>query len=372
MLHTFCLVDNGNGRRETHLPIRGQDATSLITPDDIRAAARRMEGRVLRTPLRRSEWLSSAVAADVYLKLETLQPSFSYKIRGALNAVLVQKERDNRSAVVTASAGNHGRALAQAASAMGLKLTVYVPSTAPHVKIDAIRATGAEIRPCSDYDETERRAKEHARQFRAVYISPYSHVDVIAGAGTVGLEILEDLPEVDTIVVPVGGGGLISGIAIAARETGTAAVAGVEVEASCPFTKSLAAGRIVSVNVGPTLADGLAGNLDPETITFDIVRQLVAQIAVVSEDEIGAAIRGIATEERLIAEGAAATAVAAVLAREVPEGSAPEARHRARSEWGWGPTSAEKSSRRLTHLGQRIAVVLTGANIDPDTLRAII
>lgn len=244
--------------------------------------------------------------------------------------------------MVTASAGNHGRALAQAASAVGLTLTAYVPATAPRVKIDAIRAAGAEVRLCTDYDETEWRAKEHARQVGAVYISPYSDADVIAGAGTVGLEILEDRPDVDTIVVPVGGGGLISGIAIAAHETGTAAVAGVEVEASCPFTRSLAAGRIVSIDVGPTLADGLAGNLDPETITFDIVRQLVAQIVVVSETEIGAAIRGIATEERLIAEGAAAAAVAAVF------------------------------SRRLTGHPQRIAVVLSGANIDPEKLRAII
>jgi threonine dehydratase len=305
---------------------------------------------VLRTPLRRSPWLSSAVAADVYLKLETLQPAFSYKIRGAWNAVLALRERGEASGIVTASAGNHGRALAHAATAAGFDVTVYVPATAPRVKVDAIRAEGADLRECTDYDEAESGAKEHAQRTGAIYISPYSHPDVIAGAGTVGLEILEDLPTVDTIVVPVGGGGLISGVAIAVHESG-AAVAGVEAEASCPFTQSLAAGRVVAITVRPTLADGLAGNLDPDTITFDTVRRLVAQIALVSEEEIRAAIRGVAIEERLIAEGAAATGVAALLAR---------------------VRGAPQRSGVLSDLGQRVAVVLTGANIDPETLRAII
>ena len=291
--------------------------------------------------------MSSALAADVYLKLETLQTSFSYKIRGAWNVVLAIRERGEAPAIVTASAGNHGRALAHAAKGAGLAVTVYVPATAPRIKVDAIRAAGADVREVEDYDAAEAHAKADARRTGATYISPYSHPDVIAGAGTVGLEILEDLPGVDTIVVPVGGGGLVSGIAIAARGSG-AAVAGVEVEASCPFTQGLAAGRIVTIDVKPTLADGLAGNLDPETMTFDLVRQLVSQIAVVSEDEVRAAIRGVAVEERLIVEGSAATGVAAVLSR----GTA--------------------GSGSLKALGQRVAVVLTGANIDPEKLRAII
>jgi threonine dehydratase len=305
---------------------------------------------VLRTPLRRSPWLSAAVAADVYLKLETLQPAFSYKIRGAWNAVLALRERGEASAIVTASAGNHGRAIAHAAKAAGFPVTVYVPATAPRVKVDAIRASGADVRESRDYDEAESEAKENGRRTGAIYISPYSHPDVIAGAGTVGLEILEDLPDADTVVVPVGGGGLISGVAIAVHESGTA-VAGVEAEASCPFTQSLAAGRIVAITVRPTLADGLAGNLDPETMTFDIVRRLVAQIAVVSEEQIRAAIRGVALEERLIAEGAAATGVAALLAR---------------------ARGAPDGIGGLKDPGQRVAVVLTGANIDPAKLRAII
>ena len=214
----------------------------------------------------------------MFLKLETLQPTFSYKIRGAFNAVLKLAEaRGEAPPLVTASAGNHGRALAHAARIAGLRLTVYVPSTAPRAKIDAIRDSGAELRTCADYDEAEVRAREHGADGRALFVSPYSHPDVIAGAGTIGLEILEDLPDVDSIVVPVGGGGLVSGIAIAAKAiSDRVAIVGVEVEASQAFTKSLAAGRIVPIDVGPTLADGLAGNLDPDAITFDLVQRLVS------------------------------------------------------------------------------------------------
>jgi threonine dehydratase len=300
---------------------------------------------VVRSPLRHSAWLSSTVEADVFLKLETLQPTFSYKIRGALNAVLSLAEARGADApvLVTASAGNHGRALAHAAREAGMTLTVYVPENAPRTKIDAIRRLGGTLRPCRDYDEAEARAKEHGATGEALFVSPYSHPDVIAGAGTVGLEILEADPAIDAVVVPIGGGGLISGIAIAAREAGGRSnVVGVEVEASCPFTRSLAAGRIVPISVGPTLADGLAGNLDPDTVTFDIVRRLVSRVALVSEPELEAAIAGLAGEERLIAEGAGATGVAAVLARKVGD------------------------------RGQRIAVVVSGANIDLEKLKRLI
>jgi threonine dehydratase len=270
----------------------------------------------------------------VFLKLETLQPTFSYKIRGATNAVLTLLERSStdRPPLVTASAGNHGRALAFAAGAAGLPLTVYIAANAPRTKIDAIRAAGAELRPCADYDEAERRAKEHGARGEALFVSPYAHPDVIAGAGTVALEILEDDPGVNTVVAAIGGGGLISGIGIAAN--GRARVAGAEVEASSPFTRSLAAGRIVPIDVGDTVADGLSGNLDPDSPTFDLVRSLVDQIAVVSEEETLDAIRFIAREERLIIEGAAAVAIAAV------------------------------RTRKVDLQGKRTAVVLSGANID--------
>jgi threonine dehydratase len=280
---------------------------------------------------------------DVRLKLETLQPSFSYKIRGAFNVVLRLIEAGGpRPTLVTASAGNHGRALGHAAAEAGLALTVYAPEGAPQVKLDAIRRTGAVLRECRDYDDAERQAKQHAASGKASYISAYAHLDVIAGAGTVGLEILEEWPDVDDIVVPIGGGGLISGIAVAAEGSARTSVIGVEVEASAPFTHSIEAGRIVEIDVKPTLADGLAGNLDPDTPTFDIVRRLVRRIHVVSESHLEEAIRGIAAEERLIVEAAGAAAVAALVAG------------------------------RMEVRGRNVAVVLSGANIDLKTFRKIV
>ena len=299
---------------------------------------------MLRTPLRASPWLSAHASADVRLKLEVLQPAFSFKIRGAFNAILRLVEGGGRDVppLVTASAGNHGRALAHAARAAGFSLTVYSPKDAPRSKLDAIRAAGASLELCADYDEAEQRAKAHGQTGTALFISPYSHADVIAGAGTVGVEILDEWPAVDVIVVPIGGGGLISGIAVAAAAHGTADVAGVEVEASNPFTHSLAAGRIVSIDVKPTLADGLAGNLDPDSVTFEIVRTLVKTIAVVSEESLREAIALTLERERVVAEGAGAAAIAAVL------------------------------SNALDLRDRRVAVIVSGGNIDSEKLKQLI
>lgn len=312
---------------------------------DIRAAAGRVHGRVLRTPLRRSEWLSEAAGAGVWLKLEAVQPTSSYKIRGAFNAALRVREQAagvEPPRLVTASAGNHGRALAHAAKALNLPLTVFIAADAPRAKADAIRAAGAELRECRDYDEAERQAKAHAAGGGGLFVSPYSHPDVIAGAGTIGLELLEDLPSIDTVVVPVGGGGLISGIGIAVKALSPATrVVGVEVAASCPFTASLAAGRLVTIEVGRSLADGLTGNLDPDTITLDIVRAVVDQIVVVDEMPLGRALAGVLTNEHILIEGAAATGPAAVLSGQI-------------------------------ELKGNAAVILTGANIDAERLVGVL
>lgn len=306
----------------------------------MRAAAERIRGRVLRTPVRHSPWLSRVSGGTVLLKLETLQPTHSYKLRGATNAVRRLLDRGDSGSIVTASAGNHGRAMAHAAAEAGVPLTVYAPAKAPRTKLEAIRALGATLCLADDYDEAERQAKGHAAAGDAVYVSPYAHPDVIAGAGTVALEIREDVPEVDVVVASIGGGGLISGIAIALE--GQAEAAGVEVEASTPFTTSLAAGRITTIDVRETLADGLSGNLDPDTPTFAIVRDQVSRIAVVSEAEVKTAIRDVATHERLIVEGATAAAVAAV------------------------------ASGRFTLTGRTAVIVLSGANIDLDVLRGLL
>jgi threonine dehydratase len=317
----------------------------MATPvDDVRRAAARLRGRVLRTPLRRSEWLSGARGADVHLKLEVVQPTSSYKIRGAFNAALRLREHSatDTPRLVTASAGNHGRALAFAARELALPLTVFIAADAPRAKIDAIRAAGAELRECRDYDEAEREAKRHAASGAGLFISPYWHPDVIAGAGTIGLELLEDLPAIDAVVVPVGGGGLISGIGRVMKALSPhTRVVGVEVAASCPFTKSLAAGRIVPIDVGPSLADGLTGNLDPDTTTFDIVREVVDEIVVVEEAHVRRAVADVVTNEHLVAEGAAAVGPAAILSGQL-------------------------------NVKGTVAVILTGANIDADRLCSVL
>lgn len=289
---------------------------------DIYAARQRLLPVLRATPMLPSEWLSSIADADVHLKIESLQPTHSFKIRGALNALLKIAE-DARSkgreapSVVTASAGNHGSAVAMASAWLGIRAIVFAPASLPETKKAAIRRHGAELRDDPpDYDAAERDARSYAMTGDAIYLSPYNHADVIAGAGTAALEILDALPALDVIVVPVGGGGLASGIAIAMKAARPhVTVIGVEVQASTPCAASLARGSIAEIRPQPSLADGLTGNLEAGSITFDLVRRYVDRVINVSEAELARAIHGLAAEEHLIAEGAGAAATAAVLAR---------------------------------------------------------
>jgi threonine dehydratase len=326
---------------ECGLWIADSDCGLPVTLADIERARSRLARHLRITPLLESAWLSGIVHSDVRLKLESMQVSNSFKVRGALNA-LARLREDGRhgSRVVTASAGNHGRAIAWAAALTSFRATVFTPRTAPAAKLDAIRASGADLRAeCDDYEDAERRALEFAQVETATFISPYNHEDVIAGAGTLALEIVEAWPEVDTVVVPIGGGGLISGIAIAIKATrASVEVIGVEAEASQAFTAARNAGRIVRIDVKPTIADGLGGNVESGTLTWPYIRDLVDRIVTVSEDELRASIRGLVAQEHLVAEGAGAAGVAAIV------------------------------STRAGIDGRRTAVVLSGANIDLATL----
>jgi threonine dehydratase len=318
-----------------------------MTIADIIEARRRIGPHIRRTPLLPSAWLSALTGADVRLKLESLQLTNSFKLRGAVNATAAFVERRRGSAepagtIVTASAGNHGRAMAYAAELMGLRLVVFTPRSAPRAKLDHIARHGADLRPAPTYEESERLAKAFAAEMGATYISPYSHPDVVAGAATVAVEILEDWPEADMILASVGGGGLVSGIGIAARAlAGRVEVAGVECEASPAFHEALKAGRIVEVEVRPTLADGLAGNMDPESITFDLVRRFVDRTVLAPEAAVADAMRGLFEEERVVAEGAGATAVAALLGG-------------------------------LWVRGRKVAVVVSGSNVDAALLARVL
>jgi threonine dehydratase len=284
-------------------------------------ARQRIAPYLRRTPLVFSPWLSERAGAEVFLKLESLQRASSFKSRGAFNAVMARLERDRSSLtrIVTASAGNHGRALAEAAETFDLPLTVFTPADAPKTKLAAIARHGAELRAESrDYDEAERLAKAHAKETGAAFISAYSDADVIAGAATVALEIFEDNPGMDLLIVPIGGGGLACGVAAVAKAVNPACtVIGVEVEVSCAFQTSVRAGKLVEIVPGPTLADGLGGNPDPDTITFAPIQRLVDRIVTVSENDLEAAVVGLVAEEHLIAEGAGAAATAAIVGKRV-------------------------------------------------------
>ncbi len=288
---------------------------------EVLLARRRIAPYVRRTPLVRSAWLSDLSGGTVSLKPESQQLTNSFKARGAFNAVIARLERPGGAPaqLVTASAGNHGRGLAAAAKVFNLPLVVFTPADAPKAKLDAIRHDGADLRPHGrDYDDAERMAKAFARETGAEFISPYSDPDVIAGAATVALEMFEDDPGLELLVVPIGGGGLISGVAGVAKAINPRCeVIGVEVEASNAFQQSVRAGKLVEIVPGATLADGLGGNPDPETITFALIQRLVDRIVTVSEADLAAAIVGLVAAEHVIAEGAGAAATAAIIGRRI-------------------------------------------------------
>jgi len=316
-----------------------------VTLADVLRAKRRIQPFVRRTALAPSAWLSDLTGSRVMLKLESLQVSNSFKSRGAFNAVARRaEEQPGRRPLVTASAGNHGRALAAAAEVFGFPLTVFTPRDAPRTKTDAIRRHGATLKADGrDYDAAEKLALACARDSGADFISPYNDIDVIAGAATVALEIFEDAPDVDTLVVPIGGGGLASGMGTVARAIGRRiAVYGVEVEASCAFRTSVRAGTLIEIVPGPTLADGLGGNPDPATITFGFIQRVVDDIVTVSEDDLAAAVTGLVEHEHLVAEGAGAATAAALLGG------------------------------RLDVRGRRVAAVVSGSNIDRAKLVSVL
>ena len=313
---------------------------------DVLRARRRIAPYVHRTSLIPSPWLFEIAGASVWLKPESLQISNAFKARGAFNAVIARLERPGGppARLVTASAGNHGRGLAAAAKTFNLPLVVFTPADAPTSKLDAIRRDGADLRPDGrDYDEAERMAKAFAKQTGAEFISPYSDADVIAGAATVALEMFEDQPDLDTLIVPIGGGGLISGMATVAKAINPRCeVIGVELDVSNAFQQSVAAGRLVEIIAGASLADGLGGNPDPETITFEFIQRLVDRIVTVSEEDLVAAVTGLVEAEHLIAEGAGAAATATLVGK------------------------------RIDVRGHRVGVIISGGNIDRARLAGLL
>lgn len=278
------------------------------------AARRRIARFVRRTPLERSATLSAAAGVDVWLKLECWQPTRSFKVRGAFNAVTALDEKARERGLVTASAGNHGQAVALAALATGARALVFLPADAPATKKARIRRLGASLEESSaDYDTAESAARAYAAENGATFLHAYSDPLVVAGQGTAALEIVEDLPGVRTLLVPVGGGGLVGGTGIVAKAMAPdARVIGVQSVRTPVMHDSLAAGRVVDRPILPTLADGLAGAIDEPA--FRLARDVVDGMLLVEESDIAGAMRWLQQEEGILAEGSGAVAVAALLA----------------------------------------------------------
>ncbi len=279
-------------------------------------ARHRIRSHVLHTPLVASDSLSCRLGTPVHLKLECRQTTGSFKLRGATNALLALDDAARARGVIGVSTGNHGRALAYAARQLGVRAVICMSRLVPSNKVEAIRALGAEVHITgASQDEAEQEVARLIAAEGLTLLPPFDHPDVIAGQGTTGLEILDDLPSVDTVLVPLSGGGLIAGVALAMKSASrNIRVIGVTMERGCAMHASLAAGRPVQVEELETLADSLGGGIGLDNRhTFRMAQELVDETVLVSEEAIAHAIRHAYREERLILEGSGAVGIAALL-----------------------------------------------------------
>lgn len=287
---------------------------SSVSLADIETARDVLAQVIRRTPIEGSRPLSKLVGGPVHLKCENLQRTGSFKLRGAYLRISRLSDAERSRGVVAASAGNHAQGVALAAQLLGTKATVFMPEGAPIPKAEATRAYGAEIRVAgATLDEALRAAIVHAEQTGAILIHPFDHPDIVAGQGTVGLEILEQVPDVKTVVVSVGGGGLISGIAVAMKSIRPdITVVGVHAKGAASFPASLEAGRPIPLETMSTIADGIAVGC-PGELTFELVRQYVDEVRTVSEDALARALLMILERAKLVVEPAGVAAVAAIM-----------------------------------------------------------
>jgi threonine dehydratase len=286
----------------------------LVTVDDVYAARKLLDGVVRTTPVEHSRALQARVGGPVYLKCENLQRTGSFKLRGGYTRIARMAAADRARGVVAASAGNHAQGVALAANLLGAAATVYMPLVAPLPKIAATRAYGAEVRLVgSTVDDALVAAQAYAAESGSVFIHPFDHPDVIAGQGTVGLEIMEQCPDARTVLVPTGGGGLVSGIGVAIKATHPdVAVIAVQADAAAAFPGSLAAGQPLALDAMATMADGIAVGC-PGVVTFDHVQSVVDDVVCVSEVALSRALLLCLERVKLLVEPAGVAAVAAIL-----------------------------------------------------------
>lgn len=308
----------------------------MLSLQTVFKARKSIEGVALKTPLALSRSLSTPTR-EVRLKLETVQPTGAFKIRGAANAVAQLTETQAAAGVVCASTGNHGRALAYAASKRGVTATICMSELVPANKVEAIREMGATVRIIGrSQDDAQKEVDRLIESEGMTEIPPFDHADVVAGQGTIGLEIIEEWPEVDTIIVPLSGGGLIGGIALAAKSASfDIKIIGVSMARGAAMSESLQRGKPVEVEELPSLADSLGGGIGLENkLTFQLAQELVDDVVLLSEAQIAAGMRHLYLSESLVTEGAAAVGV---------------------------PVVTDQLSSKL---GKNIALVVSGCNVD--------
>ena len=316
------------------------------TLQEFEDAAKRVKSVVTKTPLIESHWLTEVTGNPVFYKCENLQRTGAYKVRGAYNLLSQLTKEEQKRGVVAASAGNHAQGVALAAQLLGIKATIFMPVGASLPKYQATIGYGANVvLTGAIFDETNTAAKEFAQKTGAVYVPPFDHIDIVRGQGTVALEIFDQLPDVDNILVCLGGGGLTAGVALAAKlkaqELGRKVkVYAVQAELAAAYPASLRAGKPVEIKTQPTIADGIAV-AKPGKVPFDIIAKYVDKVVTVSEDEIAKGMLGVLERSKLVVEAGGAVGVAAVLAKKLK-------------------------------LKGKTAIVLSGGNIDPLLLQRVI
>ena len=316
----------------------------MIGLREIRDASDSIRDQVKKTPLLRSQYLSSLTGSDVYLKLENLQVTNSFKIRGALNKLMKLSPEEKTRGIIAASSGNHAQAVAIGAEKLSLNAIVVVPETTPRIKIEKIREHKVELIVHGEkYDYAEQYARRLAKEKALTFISAYNDLAVVAGQGTVGLEILEELPTANSIVVPVSGGSILSGVALAAKSLKPSIeILGAQPENVAAMYHSLRAGKIIQIPLKQTMAEGLDGNIEEGCVTFELVQKYVDEVLLFNEDTIKKMIRLLWEKERQVVEASGAIAIAPIV--EIP--------------------------RRFA--GRHTVAVITGGNIDDEVFRSIL
>ncbi len=315
-----------------------------IQLSDILAARERQGSHVVRTPVLFDSFLSAQFSARVHFKAECLQKSGSFKVRGALNKIALLSADERARGVIAPSAGNHAQGVAMAAALQGIEAVIVMPLFAPLTKIEATKSYGAKvILHGATFDDAAAHARELSEQHRYTFIHAFNDVDIIAGQGTLGLELLEQLEDVDTVLIPIGGGGLIAGIATAIRALRPKVrIIGVQASGCAAVRPSLEAGYPIAVQAAQTIADGIAVKR-PGELTLPMIQQFVDEIIEVSDDDIARAIAHCVTHARLVVEGAGAAGLAALLAGKITVSS-----------------------------NENICAVLCGGNIDPNLLARVL